>query len=79
MDNAREVIAALGGLDAVSALTGRKYVTVSAWQTRIGRFPPSTFVMMTEALAAGGYTAPESLWGQIGRADDPSEWEAANA
>ena len=65
LDTAREVISALGGLDDVAALTGRKYVTVSAWQTRIGTFPPETYLLMTETLRARGFEAPESLWRQI--------------
>lgn len=67
--SAREVITALGGLDAVAALTGRKYVTVSSWQSRLHGFPPSTYVVMTEALRRAGYIAPDTLWRQTEAAD----------
>jgi hypothetical protein len=64
-ENARDVITALGGLEAVSLLTGRKYGTVSAWQTRFNSFPPELYVIMTEALEKIGASAPMSLWRQI--------------
>lgn len=65
LETAREVIAALGGLDAVSELTGRKYGTVSAWQVRFNRFPPELYALMTAALEKTGATAPKSLWSQV--------------
>lgn len=81
LESAREVISALGGLDAVAALTGRKYVTVSAWQTRFDSFPPELFALMTEELEKIEVTAPKSLWRQVEGVpsdDEIQEQEAAD-
>lgn len=65
IESAREVIDALGGIKAVSALTGRKTTTVSAWQAKFDGFPPNTYILLTSALALKGFAAPAALWGQI--------------
>lgn len=59
----QEVIEALGGLKAVAAMTGRSYSSASRWQASAAKFPPSTYVVLQQALVAGGMTAPASLWG----------------
>lgn len=62
LKTAREVVAALDGIEAVSRLTGCRPKSVSAWQAKDLSFPPKTYVAMIQALAARGYTAPASLW-----------------
>ena len=64
LNSTREVIDALGGLDAVVELTGRSYPTVSGWQSNYNAFPAQLYVLMTQALFRAGYTAPDHLWGQ---------------
>ncbi len=60
----REIMAALGGTQAVANLTGRKYSAASNWLLESkGQFPPNTFVVMNAALASIGKSAPASLWG----------------
>lgn len=61
----RAVIAALGGIAAVCALTGQRRKTVSAWQAAYESFPPDTYVVMILALYAKGYSAPAALWRQV--------------
>lgn len=78
LESAREVISALGGNDAVEAMTGRDYKTVCGWGVK-DRFPPETYVLMTAELAAYGFTAPPSLWRQIERPEESQEEEAVDA
>jgi hypothetical protein len=60
----REVVAVLGGLKAVAALTGRKYGAATNWVSgRDQQFPANTFVALNAALASIGKSAPPSLWG----------------
>ncbi len=60
----REVTAALGGTKAVAHLTGRKYSAAANWvQDRNPQFPANTYVVMSDALAVIGKSAPASLWG----------------
>lgn len=65
LESVREVIEALGGLAAVAKLTGVDPGTASAWQTRLGYFPPKTFLVMTRALAERDLSAPASLWKMV--------------
>lgn len=65
LDSVRAVIAALGGIRAVSEMTGRDYRTVSAWQARLHCFPPQFYVAMRAALAVQGNTAPHRLWQMV--------------
>lgn len=62
LTSAEQVFEALGGITAVAALTNRKYTAAHNWRA-FGRFPTNTYLVMTEALAAQGKTAPASLWG----------------
>jgi hypothetical protein len=55
-----DVIDALGGPDAVVALTRRSHKTV--WRWRKHGFPPGTYLTIQNALAAVSKTAPASLW-----------------
>ena len=64
LTNAKSVIDELGGLNAVAALTGRKYNAVWNWQS-LGTFPPVTYQVLTEALNAKGKTAPIALWRMV--------------
>ena len=59
-----DVIAALGGPDALSNLTGRGVRAVSMWKVR-GKFASETYAVMIEALRERGLDAPRSLWGQL--------------
>jgi hypothetical protein len=65
LESVREVIDALGGLAAVAKLTGVDPGTASAWQTRLGYFPPKTFLVVRKALAKRGLSAPASLWKMV--------------
>lgn len=64
LKTAREVIDKLGGIAAVARLTGRKYNAAWNW-TSFESFPSETYVVMTDALRAAGYTAPHSLWRMV--------------
>jgi hypothetical protein len=56
------VIAELGGTQAVADLTKRAYNAAFNWHAQHA-FPSNTYVVMTAALAARGFCAPDSLWG----------------
>jgi hypothetical protein len=57
-----DVIEALGGDDAIKAMTDCSPQTLWNWKN-YGQFPSKTFVMMTAALAMKGKVAPARLWG----------------
>lgn len=57
-----EVNNALGGLSAVAKLTGRTYSAAAQWPY-LGTFPSNTYLIITDALAVLGKSAPASLWG----------------
>ena len=59
----RDVIAALGGIQAVAELTGESYGAVCNWLSR--GFPARFYAIMTDALAAKGIAAKRVLWGQV--------------
>jgi hypothetical protein len=64
LETTGEVMDALGGVGAVSALTGARYKTVWPWAD--GKtFPSRYFLVMTWALKRKRLTAPPSLWGQV--------------
>jgi hypothetical protein len=67
LDTVDAVIEALGGRLAVAALTGRSPQQVTNWRAAC-RFSPTTFLIMTSALAALGLRAAPRLW----RMDEPS-------
>lgn len=54
-------ITALGGPTAVARLTRRKPQHVINWR-KSGRFPPTTYLSLSKALAAIGKIAPAELW-----------------
>lgn len=58
-----EIIDQLGGTAEVSRLTGKRMQNVSRWKGE-NRFPPDTYLCMTQALEERGHRAPVSLWGQ---------------
>ena len=62
LGTASAVIDAVGGTLAASRLTGSSMPSVSGWRAS-GRLPPKTFLLLTEALAALGKSAPSTLWG----------------
>lgn len=59
-----EVIDKLGGVGPVADLTGRKYNAAWNWTT-FEHFPPDTYVVMKDALAERGFSAPPSLWRMV--------------
>lgn len=61
LETADQVFDALGGNSGVAELTGSKPPRVSNWRIS-GSFPPSFYVVMTDALRARGKTAPAALW-----------------
>ena len=67
LDSVDAVIAALGGRMAVAELTGRSPQQVTNWRAS-GSISPTTFLVMTRALAALGQRAAPRLW----RMDEPA-------
>ncbi len=63
-----EVMKALGGVDAVCALTGSRYKNTWGW-SRASTFPSHYFLVMYFALHKKGLAAPPSLWGMVEPAD----------
>lgn len=55
------VIDTLGGNNAVSRLTGRSYNAVCNWRS-FKDFPPSLYILMSQALAERGFTVSPDLW-----------------
>ena len=62
LTTASDVIDALDGTTAVARIAGRKPQHVTNWRAS-GRFPPNTYLVITEALREKGKSAPASLWG----------------
>jgi hypothetical protein len=56
-----EVIEALGGNQAVAALTDSTNKAVSNWR-KFETFPSNTYLAITTALQAIDKTAPAALW-----------------
>lgn len=57
-----DVIDALGGIQATAELTGSSYKATANWKS-FATFPANTYLVMTQALAGKGLSAPASLWG----------------
>lgn len=64
LNTAAKVMDALGGNRAIQELTGGSASAVCNWRA-FKRFPSNTYVAMTSALKASGYTAPPSLWRMV--------------
>lgn len=62
-----EVIASLGGIKAVSRLVGLPEGSRAAWNWRRRGLPPESYVVIQEALAQKGLSAPPSLFGMYER------------
>ncbi|MET3995005.1 hypothetical protein ABID65_006671 [Bradyrhizobium sp. S3.9.2] len=60
-----EVVAVLGGLESVCALTGALPKAVYHWTGRAEMFPARTYWVMQEALKRRKAKAPPSLWNMI--------------
>jgi len=60
---AKEVVAVLGGVDAVCRMAGKDVKTVYHWTGDAG-FPARTHDWMTKALKKRGVRAPPVLWNQ---------------
>jgi hypothetical protein len=69
------VMRALGGIQAVSALTGSGYKATENWN-RFETFPPRYFLVMTWALHKKGLSAPPELWGMVTPAERRKAIEA---
>ena len=48
----------------IGELTGRTHKAVHNWWS-FKTFPADTYLVMTQALAQKGYSAPASLWSQV--------------
>lgn len=59
-----EIIDVLGGVAAVAKLTDTTYKAAHNWKS-FDRFPPRTYVAITDALRERGLSAPASLWGMV--------------
>lgn len=62
LQNASEVIDALGGTSAVARLTRRRPQAVSNWRGT-NRIPPDTVLVMRAALEEKGLRSDLALWG----------------
>jgi hypothetical protein len=63
LQTVEEVIAELGGPQAVAELTEKKSISaVPTWKYR-KRFPAKTFTILQAALQRRGLSAPNDLWG----------------
>jgi hypothetical protein len=60
LHNTDDVIDALGGPTEVGRIIHTSGKTV--WQWRNRGFPPTTYLVLTAALALKGYAAPSHLW-----------------
>lgn len=70
------VMQALGGIQAVSTLTGSGYKATENWN-RFKTFPSRYFLVMTWALHKKGLSAPPELWGMVTPAERRKAIEAA--
>lgn len=62
LNSVEAVVKALGGNQAVAAITHTKNTSaVSNWK-KVGLFPGKTHKVMKSALIERSYTAPDSLW-----------------
>lgn len=63
LQTVEEVIAELGGPQAVAEMTEKKSASaVPMWKNR-KRFPAKTFTILQAALHERGLSAPNDLWG----------------
>ena len=61
LSSADQAFEALGGIQGLMDLTGRKYSAVHHWRS-CGSFPSSTYLVLTSELARKGLTADPLLW-----------------
>jgi hypothetical protein len=73
-----EVVDALGGVQEVARITGRKYGAAWNW-LKFQTFPSDTFLVLTAALRAKGKSAPASLWGMVESSPAPQQEQAGAA
>lgn len=62
LENAADVVEALGGPVRIAELTSANAKAVWNWHGYFLAFPPDTYVVMMRALKRRGYTAPPHLW-----------------
>jgi hypothetical protein len=62
LTTAREVVEALGGIEAVRKLTGANIKTIYHWTGQAKCFPSRTFKVMNDALKRRELAAPAALW-----------------
>ena len=65
LKTAREVVDALGGIEAVATMTRAQPKTVYHWTGRNDCFPSRTFDTMKAALKRRHLHAPAKLWNQL--------------
>lgn len=65
LHSAGDVIDALGGSTAVARLTGREGSQAASNWRASNSFPANTFIVLTDALARQGYSAPQALWRMV--------------
>jgi hypothetical protein len=58
----KQVFDALGGIPGVCELTGANRRQAWNWYSFFGAFPPNTYVVLMQALARKGFSAPPRLW-----------------
>lgn len=64
LTSTERIINELGGVSAVASLTGTTYRAAHNWKA-FDRFPPRTYIAITNALRDRGLSAPVSLWGMV--------------
>jgi hypothetical protein len=64
LQTAAEVIDELGGASIVAQLVGRTSPAVRNWRAS-GDFPATTYLIIRNALAEKGKTAPAALWRMV--------------
>jgi hypothetical protein len=65
LSSAREVIDALGGVPAVSVMTGANLKAIYHW-IAVGVFPPRFYCQMQDALERVNAKASPRLWSMVG-------------
>lgn len=65
LESVRQVIDAMGGIDAAASLAGVRRKAAYAWRNHLGKFPPDTYLLFTEELRLRGHVRPppSRLWG----------------
>jgi len=65
LTTARQILAALGGVEKIAVLTQKSAKVVYHWQA-INQFPSHTYCIMRRELKRHGYKARKHLWAMTG-------------